>query len=101
MAWGYEYKSKTTIMGLPLLHISFKYRNWVPVPAKGIISIGQFGIGIINISQFGLGIFSLSQITIAVFAIAQVGFAYSLIAHVGLFINKGIGPVVWNLISLL
>ena len=41
--WGFEYKSEATIMGLPLLHISFKYRpNRMPVPAKGIISIGQF-----------------------------------------------------------
>jgi len=53
---GFEYKSKTIIMGLPLVHISFKYRpNRMPVPAKGILSIGQFGMGIINISQFGGG----------------------------------------------
>jgi len=62
---GFEYKSKTTIMGIPLVHISFKYRpNWIPIPAKGIISIGQFGIGVINISQFGIGILSLSQLWI-------------------------------------
>jgi hypothetical protein len=48
---GFEYKSKTIILGIPLLHISLKYRpSWVPVPARGIISIGQVGIGIINIS---------------------------------------------------
>ena len=41
--WGFEYKSQATLLGLPLLHISFKYRsNCVPVPAKGIIAIGQF-----------------------------------------------------------
>jgi hypothetical protein len=52
--WGFEYKSKTTTMGSPLLHISFKFRpNRVPVPAKGIIAIGPFGCGIIYISQFG------------------------------------------------
>jgi hypothetical protein len=58
-------------MGLPLLHISFKYRpNKIPVPAKGIIAIGQFGIGIINISQFGVGIISIGQFTIAAYALA-------------------------------
>ena len=44
--WGFEYKSKTNIMRLPLLHISFKYGpNKIPVPAKGIIAItlGQKG----------------------------------------------------------
>jgi hypothetical protein len=96
--WGFEYKSKTIIMGLPLIHISFKYRpNLVPVPAKGIISIGQFGIGVINISQFGLGIFSLSQFTIALYALAQFGIAYSLIAQIGLYVDKGFGQLMWNI----
>ena len=95
---GFEYKSKTTIMGIPLVHISFKYRpNWIPVPAKGIISIGQFGIGVINISQFGIGILSLSQITIAFYALAQVAIAYSLIAQVGLYVNCGYGRHVWDI----
>ncbi len=61
--WGYEYKSKITLFDLPLIHISFKYRpNRVPVPAKGIIAIGQFGYGVITIAQFGIGLFSLCQL---------------------------------------
>lgn len=82
-------------MGLPLIHVSFKFRpNLLPVPAKGIIAIGQFGAGIINISQFGIGIFSLSQFTVSVFAIAQFGIAYSLIAQIGLYISQGYGQIV-------
>jgi hypothetical protein len=93
--WGFEYKSKTTILGLPLLHISFKISpNRMPVPAKGIISIGQFGIGVINISQFGLGIVSISQFTIAVYALAQLAIAYSLIAQIGLYFEQGYGQFV-------
>jgi len=100
--WGFEYKTKTIIMGLPLVHISFKYRpNRMPVPARGIISIGQFGMGIINISQFGLGIISISQFTFAVFALAQFAIAYSLIAQIGLFIDKGYGQLVWNIAELI
>ena len=100
--WGFEYKTKTTLMGLPIIHISFKYRpNRIPVPAKGIISIGQFGIGVINISQFGIGIISISQFTIAVFALAQFALAYSLIAQIGLFIDKGYGQLVWNIMELI
>lgn len=96
--WGYEYKSETTVMGWPLLHISFKYRdNKIPVPAKGIISIGQFGIGVFNISQFGIGLFSLSQFTIAGYALAQFAFAYKLIAQIGVYIESGIGQFAWKL----
>lgn len=100
--WGFEYKSKTELLGMPLIHISFKYRpNRMPVPAKGFISIGQFGIGIINISQFGVGVVSLSQFTIAGFALTQFGIAYSLVAQFGLYIDQGRGQFVRNILELL
>jgi hypothetical protein len=52
--WGFEYKSKAALMGLPLVHVSFKYRpNRLPVPARGVIAIGQFACGILTISQSG------------------------------------------------
>lgn len=99
--WGVEYKSNSEILGMPLLHISFKYRpNRMPVPAKGFISIGQFGIGVINISQFGVGVVSLSQFTIAGFALTQFGIAYSLIAQFGLYFDQGRGQFVRNFMEL-
>ncbi len=100
--WGFEYKSETTIMGLPFLHVSFKYRpNRVPVPAKGIIAIGQFAFGVFTLSQFGIGVISISQFTIAGFALAQFAVAYSLVAQFGLYIHEGHGQVVKNLIELI
>jgi hypothetical protein len=96
--WGFEYKSKAAILGLPLLHISFKYRpNRVPVPANGVIAIGQFACGIITISQFGIGVVSISQFTVAVYALAQFAFAYSLIAQLGIYIHEGHGQLVKRL----
>jgi len=96
--WGFEYKSQASFMGWPLLHISFKYRaNKMPVPAKGIIAIGQFGIGVVNISQFGIGLFSLAQFTIAGYAIAQFAVAGSLIAQFGLYLEQGRGQFVVKL----
>lgn len=100
--WGFEYKSEASLLGLPLIHVSFKYRpNKVPVVAKGIISIGQFGCGVINISQFGIGIVSLSQFTIAIYAVAQFAIAYSLIAQFGIYLHQGCGQVVRSLDELL
>lgn len=90
--WGYEYKSKLNIFGIPLLHISFKYRpNRTPVVAKGIIAIGQFGCGVITFAQFGIGIFSICQFSIAAFAVAQFALAYSMVAQFGIYINQGSG----------
>ena len=89
-------------MGLPLVHISFKYRpNRVPVPAKGVIAIGQFACGIVTISQFGIGVVSLSQFTIGGWALAQFAVAYSLIAQLGLYIHDGHGQLVKSLLELL
>ena len=60
--WGFEYKSDLTLFGLALLHISFKYRpNLLPVPARGIIAVGQFACGFLTLSQFGIGLVSVSQ----------------------------------------
>jgi len=100
--WGYEYKSKSELLGLPLIHISFKYRpNRRPVVAKGVIAIGQFGVGIVNISQFGIGLFSLGQFTIAGYALAQFAIAWSLIAQFGLYIEKGYGQFVYSIFELM
>jgi hypothetical protein len=87
---------------MPLLHISFKYRpNRMPVVARGIIAIGQFGCGIVCISQFGVGIFSLSQFTVAGFAVAQFALAYSFIAQIGIYVHEGHGQLVFKLAELL
>jgi hypothetical protein len=100
--YGFEYKSQATLLGLPLLHISFKYRpNRMPVVAKGVITVGQFGAGIVNISQFGIGVISLSQFTIAGYALAQFALAYSCIAQFGLYLDRGYGQVVFQLADLL
>lgn len=100
--YGFEYRSSAAIAGLPLLHVSFKYRpNRRPVVAKGVIAIGQFAVGGLTISQFGIGVVSLSQFTIAGFALAQFGIAYSLVAQFGLFLHEGRGQLVRGLATLL
>lgn len=71
---GYQWKSKTTIYGWPFVHVALgrdKSTGKLLV-AKGIIAIGQFGIGLITIAQFGVGVvFGLGQFITGVVAIAQ------------------------------
>lgn len=100
--WGFEYKTTARLFGLPLLHISFKYgRNRLPVPAVGVIAIGQFAAGIVTIAQFGVGVFSLSQFTLAGYAVAQIALAYACIAQLGLYVERGYGQAVWRIGELL
>ena len=100
--WGFEYKTEATFLGVPWLHISFKYRpSKRPVPARGIIAIGQFAFGVFTLSQFGIGVVSVSQFTIAGYALAQFALAYSLIAQIGIYIHEGRGQIVKSLAELL
>ena len=99
---GYEYKSKTQLFGIPLIHVSFKYEKhsygWKPIMAKGILAIGQFSAGVFSIGQFSVGVVSVSQFAISIaavaqFAIAHVALAQIALAHYGMaslgFISNG------------
>lgn len=100
-AWlghGFEYKSRATLLGLPLVHISFKYRGrCAPVPAVGIIAIGQFGAGVITIAQFGVGVLTLAQVGVAGILVGQVGAAYYAIAQAAVVLHDGIGQVIYRI----
>jgi predicted RNA-binding Zn-ribbon protein involved in translation (DUF1610 family) len=70
---GFEWKSSQTFYGYPLIHIAFGRDETHKLRvARGIIAIGQFGIGLITFAQFGVGIlFGFGQVIIGVTAIAQ------------------------------
>ncbi len=100
--WGFEYKTKSNLFGLPLLHVSFKYRpNRMPVPARGVFAVGQFACGIVVLSQFGIGVVGVSQFAVAGFALAQFAAAYALIAQLGVYVRTGHGQIVRSLAELL
>jgi hypothetical protein len=100
--WGFEYKSQATLWGLPLVHISFKYRpNRMPVPAKGILAIGQFACGVVTVAQFGVGLVTVAQFAAAGWALGQFAFGWSILAQIGIFIHSGHGQIVAGLTRLL
>ena len=71
---GYDWKSRAMLWGIPLVHVAYgrDARGKLRV-AKGVIAIGQFGIGAITIAQFGIGVlFGFGQFMLALTAIAQV-----------------------------
>jgi hypothetical protein len=81
--WGYEWKSKTAIFGIPLIHIAAGRNKETGkfMVAKGIIAIGQFAFGFITIAQFGIGLlFGLGQFMGGTVALGQfaVGISFGL-----------------------
>lgn len=98
--WGYEYKSNAVFLGLPLLHVAFKFRqNRMPVVAKGWLAIGQFSYGFVNLSQFGVGPFCLSQFALAGVALSQICAAPLAICQIGVVYN-GWGQLVFKLVDI-
>ena len=83
---GFEWKSKTEVWGLPLIHVAIgrDKQTGKLLVAKGIIAIGQFGIGLITIAQFGIGLlFGLGQFVFGIVTIGQ--FAFGLYFGLGQF----------------
>lgn len=90
---GYEYKSAATFRGWPLVHVAWgrdsQGRRRV---ARGVIAIGQFGIGAITIAQFGVGlVFGFGQFVAAPLAIGQFAFGLLAAGQFGIGIVAGAG----------
>jgi hypothetical protein len=81
--WGFDWKSQTTLFGYPLINVAVgRDEKGNLRVAKGIIAIGQFGIGLITIAQFGVGLlFGIGQFVFGLTAVAQ--FAVGLIFALG------------------
>lgn len=58
--WHYEYKSKRTLFGLPLVHVNFgRGHHW----ARGIIAIGNIATGFVALGGVVAGLLSLGGVS--------------------------------------
>lgn len=74
----YEYKSKRTLFGLPLVHINLGRGI---KKAKGIIAIGNISCGVVSMGLLSFGIFSFGVLSIGLVSIAAI--AIGLLLGVG------------------
>ena len=77
-AWHYEYKSKKTYKGIPLVHVNLGiglYR------AKGVIAIGNIAKGVVAVGALSFGIISFGGLAIGLLALG--GLAIGLILSLG------------------
>lgn len=67
-----EYKSKKTLWGMPLVHITSRgvAKGFVAIGirARGIISIGLFSVGFVSVGLFALGVISIGMLALGVAA---------------------------------
>jgi hypothetical protein len=72
---GYEYRSETTILGLPLVHLTRgpNPRTGAPQVARGIIAIGDISIGVLSFGGVSLGGLCFGGVSFGVLAIGGLG----------------------------
>lgn len=76
----YEYKSKATLFGIPLVHVKLN-RYGKPAVAKGIIAIGTISVGFISIGAIPVGFISIGGAALGVFSFG--GLALGLLLAAG------------------
>lgn len=64
----FEYKSKTTLFGVPLVHINIG----IFAVAKGIIAIGPVAIGFLSFGLLGVGFLALSCLALGVLSLGAL-----------------------------
>lgn len=69
----YEFKSKATLFGVPLVHINMG-GNYGTKTAKGIIALGDVAVGVIAFGGVSLGVISLGGISIGIAALGGLAF---------------------------
>jgi hypothetical protein len=85
--WGYEYKSQTEFLGLPLVHIAYgpNPETGLPRVARGVIAIGNFAFGLVAIGGMAVGGVVLSGIGLGFFVLG--GISIGMVALGGLAIG--------------
>ena len=76
--YHYEYRSKCTLLGLPLVHIHLGYglrraRGIIAIGnvATGLVAIGGFSAGLLSIGGLGIGLLTLAGLAAGGLAVAE------------------------------
>lgn len=99
LKYGFEYKSKVELFGVPLVHIRFRGRcskHPDPVVTKGIIALGDISIGVISLGGIAIGVISMGALSLGLIALGALsaglmaygGMAIGLAAFGGIAIGK-------------
>ena len=76
--WHYEYKSKRTLFGVPLVHINLGHG---PRRARGIIAVGNLSRGVIAFGGLAVGILSFGACSLGMFSLG--GLSLGLLVSAG------------------
>jgi hypothetical protein len=72
--WGYEYRSKRTLFGLPLVHVAqgINPETGRPRVARGIIAIGGVAFGFFALGGFAFGVLTFGGLGFGIVAVGGI-----------------------------
>lgn len=90
-----EYRSKTEIMGLPLIHYTYgkSPETGKRIIAKGFIAVGRLSCGVIAFGHASLGLIAFGQLAAGVLAFGQAAFGFVGLGQLAVMIVLGIGQI--------
>ena len=88
--FGYEYKSRRMVFGLPLIHIVSGFPDGRMKVAKGFIAIGNIAVGV----------FALGGIAAGMIALGGVGLGLVVLGGVALGLGLGLGGVATGYLAI-
>lgn len=86
---GFEYKSKTVVLGLPLVHVCFHHSKHRFKPAKGIIAIGNIAFGFLSIGLLSFGALSIGALSIGLLALGAIALGVAAFGSIAIGILAG------------
>jgi hypothetical protein len=92
----FEYRSRLSIAGLPLVHIvrGIDPSNGRRPPAVGVIAVGQVALGLIAIGQVAVGVISIGQAALGLgWGIGQLSFGLLAAGQVAAGVLGAVGQV--------
>lgn len=95
--WHYEYKSKRTLFGLPLVHVNTSYRGLTR--AKGILAVGNVATGVVAVGGFSVGLVSVGGLSLGLLSLA--GFALGAVAVGAITVGlAAVGGISYGLLAM-
>ena len=90
--WHYEYRSKRTLFGLPLVHVNCGSGNrW----ARGIVAVGNVATGVVALGGVSLGLFTLGGVSVGLLlALGAVSIGITAVGGVAL------GALAWGGVAI-
>lgn len=77
--YPYEYRSKTTLFGLPLVHVIFGPTWLIGLrPARGIIAVGNIAIGFVAFGGVAMGLVAFGGISLGLACVGGIALALGL-----------------------